>query len=256
MTVSEILLIAGAGIAGGAMNSIAGGGTIVTFPALIFAGLNPIVANATSTVALMPGSIASLVAYRRNFGALRFWLLVFGPSCLLGGLLGSMLLVYTPDQTFEQLVPLLLLFATGLFMAKEGIQKTFLPGAAVEARSRSFTWIAAAAAFQFLVGIYGGYFGAGIGILMLASYGILGFQHIHRMNTLKLVLGAVINGTASVYFICTLPIAWQHAGILAIGTILGGYGGAAVAQKIPDKAVRVMIAVIGLSLSAAIFWKK
>src|SRR4051812_31340252 len=108
MSLTDFLLITAAGLIGGMMNSVAGGGTLLTFPALIFSGLNPLLANATNTVAVLPGTLASIYAYRRNFGAVRFWLAVFGPPCLLGGLIGGMLLVVTPNKVFEALVPLLL----------------------------------------------------------------------------------------------------------------------------------------------------
>lgn len=253
MSISEILLIAVAGVIGGAINSIAGGGTIILFPALIFAGIPHLIANATCTVSVFPGALASMVAYRRYWGAVGYWLRTFGPVCILGGLAGAVFLTMTPDQLFADMAPFLVLFATVLFMGHGLLRRWIFGDAPPPNRTRNLKWLLGAGIFQLLVGVYGGYFGAGIGILMLASYGILGFRDIHEMNTLKVILSAMINCAAAILFIFTLPIAWKAAGILVVGIIIGSYGGAALAQKIPQKAVRIAIVVIGLVLTILLY---
>ena len=237
------------------MNSVAGGGTLVTFPALIFVGLPSIAANATSTVALLPGTLGSAAGYRNNVRTVRHWLRLFGPVSLLGGLIGGILLVRTPTNVFDALVPFLILFATILFMA-QSIFNRFIGVSSESSHARSAAWKPGAIVFQFAVALYGGYFGAGIGILMLASLGLLGFENVHEMNTLKVILGFLINVVAAIYFIASGLISWPDAGIMAVGTIAGGYTGAHVAQRIPQAHVRRVISAIGLIISAVMFYKR
>jgi uncharacterized protein len=254
MDLTHLLILLGAGCVAGLMNSIAGGGTIVTFPALIVIGLPPIVANATSTVALLPGTLGSLFGYRRNIPTVYRWLKLFSIVSLTGGLLGGILLTQTPSKVFSWLVPFLILFATMLFMA----HSTFitLSRSRVTDAPPSDRWIVGSLFFQFGVAVYGGYFGAGIGILMLASLGMLGFENVHEMNTVKNVLGFLINVVAALYFIWSGLISWPDAGVMAAGTVVGGYSGARFAQRIPQPSVRRMITVIGLIVSALMFYKQ
>ena len=252
---SAVMMLAGC--IAGFMNSIAGGGTLVTFPALIFVGLSSIVANATSTVALLPAAIASAAGYRRNLTSVSRWLKIFAPVSLIGGLIGGILLVQTPSKIFDGLVPFLILFATVLFMAHSSFSRFFGSRAATAHRAPpSRNWLVGAAVFQFAVAVYGGYFGAGIGILMLASLGMLGFEDVHHMNTLKVLMGFLINVVAAVYFIASGLIRWEYAGIMAVGTIVGGYAGAHIALRIPQSRVRGMITTIGLLISAVMFYKQ
>lgn len=246
-----------AGFTAGVMNAIAGGGTLVTFPALIFTGLPSVIANATSTVALLPAALASAAGYRKNIGTVARWLRVFAPVSLLGGLLGGILLVQTPSRMFDALVPFLILFATILFMSHASFSRFFGSRATtMHGAEPSRVWLIGAAAFQFGVGVYGGYFGAGIGILMLASLGMLGFENVHHMNTLKVLLGFLINVVAAAYFAAGGLVHWQSAGIMAFGTILGGYAGAHVAQKVGQIRVRTAITVIGLVISGVMFFRR
>jgi uncharacterized membrane protein YfcA len=247
-----ILLLAGC--TAGLMNSIAGGGTLVTFPALVFTGLSPIIANATSTVALLPGTAGSTAGYRKKIRGVSRWLKVFTPVSLLGGLLGGILLVRTPSRVFDGLVPFLILFATILFMAHSSFSKFFgMRSRALHGSTPSRTWVIGAVVFQFAVAVYGGYFGAGIGILMLASLGILGFEDVHEMNTVKVILGFLINVIAAAYFVASGLIDWPSAGVMAAGTVIGGYGGAHLAQRIPQVTIRRLITAIGLLISAVMF---
>jgi uncharacterized protein len=249
-----ILLVAGA--VAGIMNSIAGGGTIVTFPSLILAGLTSVAANATSTVALLPGTLSSFAAYRRKVSSVLRWLRLFAPVSLTGGLIGGILLVQTPASVFDRFVPFLILFATILFMANSFVGRLFNSRHVQKGTMPSRRWIVGAVAFQFGVAVYGGYFGAGIGILMLASLGMLGFEDVHEMNTVKVVLGFMINIVAAAYFIVSGLIGWTEAGIMAAGTIAGGFLGAHYAQKVKQSTVRRLITAIGLGISAYMFYKQ
>lgn len=251
-----VVLIA-AGCIAGLMNSIAGGGTLVTFPSLIYVGLPSIDANATSTVALLPATLGGTFGYRNKIRHIVPWLKLFVPVSLLGGLIGGILLVQTPSKMFDAMVPFLILFATILFMAQASFVQ-FLGIRTVEAHRAppSKRWLYGSVLFQFGVAVYGGYFGAGIGILMLASLGMLGFEDIHEMNTLKVILGFLINIVAAVYFIISGLISWPDAFVMACGTVIGGYSGAHFAQKVPQKKVRSVITAIGLAISAMMFYRQ
>lgn len=252
----SVIVLVLAGFIAGVMNSIAGGGTLVTFPALIFVGLPSIAANATSTIALLPAALSSAAGYRRNIGPVYRWLRIFAPVSLCGGLLGGILLVRTPSDVFDRLVPFLILFATILFTLQGAFSRVLNRhlSARVGVR-REKTWIIGAALFQLAVALYGGYFGAGIGILMLASLGMLGFENVHEMNTLKVMMGFLINVVAAAYFISHGLIHWANALIMMAGTIAGGYAGAHFAQRIPQVRVRLLITVIGFVISAIMFYR-
>src|SRR5262249_17642735 len=217
----------GAAVLAGAMNSVAGGGTLISFPVLIWLGLNSVAANATSTVAIWPGTVGSAWGYRRERAAAesRFRVLIV-PS-LVGGITGALLLRWTPPAVFDKLVPYLILFATLLFMLQEPVQRKLKMS---DGGTRHSTkWLAGAILFQLCVGIYGGYFGAGIGILMLAALSILGLKDIHEMNSLKVVFGGSVNGIAAAYFIWAGMVQWPFVLIMAVAAILGGWSGAGTA---------------------------
>lgn len=261
MTTEQIVLLAGAGFGAGVINAIAGGGTILTFPALIFAGVNSIQANATSTVALIVGIVGSLAGYRRNLPAVSNWLKVFTPVSLVGGLIGGILLTVTPSKMFDHLVPFLILFATVLFLLNNFFRPHYKPGAKTVPggdlqHAAKQGWLLYALIFQFFVAVYGGYFGAGIGILMLATLGMLGFHNVHEMNTVKTVLGGLINIVAAVYFIWAGLIDWPKALIVAAGSGVGYYGGSHFAQRISQNSVRRLIGLIGCAISAYMFYKQ
>ena len=247
------ILAAGACLAG-AMNAIAGGGTIVTFPLLIAFGMPAIQANATSTVALLIGIGGSIYGYRDKLPAAKPWLKLFAPVSILGGLLGAWLLTVTSEKFFNDLVPFLILFATLVFLLGNVIgRRAGFDGNSVATHPAHRY---AAAFVQFAVAIYGGYFGAGIGILMLAALGLIGLKNIHEMNAIKTLLGALINVVAAIYFIWVGLVIWPQALVMTLGAALGYYGGAAFTQKIPQSHVRRLIAVIGLTLSAVFFWRQ
>lgn len=256
MEIEQVLLLIGAGFIAGVMNAIAGGGTIVTFPALIFSGLESIAASATSTVALLPAALSSLLGYRKKVPAVSLWLKLLSPVSLIGGLLGGILLTRTPVATFDGLVPFLILLATVLFMSNQLVSKYILPKAVQGSKEPSRGWVVGTMIFQFFVGIYGGYFGAGIGILMLASFGLLGLHDVHEMNTVKVVLGFLINVVAATYFAFNGIVEWASAGIMVVGAIAGGYYGAHFALKVSQNTVRTSITLIGLALSAIMFYRQ
>ena len=234
---------------------MAGGGTLVTFPTLLFFGTPAVIANATSTLALSIGTGGSVYGYRKHLDTVKVWLWRFVPVSVLGGLIGSVLLTKTSNQTFSRLVPFLILFATLLFLS-QGIFRRFLNFGISSDSSNLNGKVIGAIFFQFLVAVYGGYFGAGIGILMLASLGFIGLSDIYQMNTLKTVLGALINSVASIWFICAGLINWPRAGVMTAGALIGYYLGSHYSQRISQKSVRYIITGIGLVLSAITFYKQ
>ncbi len=248
----SLLLLSAAAFLGGAINAIAGGGTLLTFPALL-AILSPVSANATSTVALFPGSLAGAWGYRRELAEVqpvlaRLWL----PS-LIGGILGSLAVTRFPERVFETLVPWLLLAASTLMLLQRPIARRI--GAHPHTAPAAST-AAAVAFFQLLVGIYGGYFGAGIGILMLSSLSLMGIGNIHRMNALKTILAAMINGVTVAIFMFERIIVWKYALIMAVASIAGGYLGARGARRLPQKVVRTIVLAIGFGVSGYYFYRR
>jgi uncharacterized membrane protein YfcA len=238
----------------GAINSVAGGGTLLSFPTLIWLGLDSITANATSTVAIWPGTVGSAWGYRRELKNVESRFMAMIAPSLLGGILGAILLRLTPSSIFDRLVPFLILFATLLFMAQEPVQRLLKTGDA--ATRRSTGWFVGGLLFQFGVGLYGGYFGAGIGILMLAALSVLGLNDIHEMNSLKVVLGGSVNGIAAVYFIWARMVYWPYVVMMAIAAILGGYLGAGTARKMGRATVRRIVILIGLGMAVSLFVKR
>ena len=247
------LALALAGFGAGALNAVAGGGTNVSFPALLWLGLPPVTANATSAVALWPGSLAGAWGFR---GALRrarrrwLWLLV--PS-VVGGGIGALLVVTLPSQVFAGVVPWLVLGSTLLFAANT-LRRQRLgerAGAAPPVvRHRS---LLLGAVVQLAIAVYGGYFGAGIGILMLASLGLSGVDDLAVANGLKNVFAAAINGAAIVYFVASGTVHWATVPVMALGAVAGGWTGAHVAQRLPPLVMRWTIVAIGLAMAAATF---
>jgi uncharacterized membrane protein YfcA len=237
----------------GAINSIAGGGTLVSFPTLIWLGLPSVTANATSTVAIWPASVSSMFGYRRELSTAAPRMLLLVVPSLIGGIGGALLLRITPPALFDALVPFLILFATLLFMVQDPIQRKLKTGGAAERTSTR--WLAGALVFQLFVALYGGYFGAGIGILMLAAMSIMGLSDIHQMNGLKNFFGGCVNGVAAVYFIWARMVYWPFVVIMAMGAIVGGYTGAGVARRIGRTAVRRIVILIGFGMAVSLFVK-
>jgi len=255
MTVTQAITLAAVAALAGAVNAIAGGGTLLTFPTLLFCGTPERIANATSTLALVIGTAGSIFGFRKQVPAIKPWLWRFVPVSLLGGWLGSLLFTQTSDSAFARLVPFLILFATVLFLAQGAFRRMGSNRIALDPRHLGKgMWIAIG--FQFAVAVYGGYFGAGIGILMLASLGFLGLENIHEMNALKNVLGSLINLVAAVWFIANGLIDWEKTAIMVVGALAGYWIGAHYSQRIPQQRVRHLITAIGFAMSAVTFWKQ
>ncbi|MBY0354695.1 MAG: sulfite exporter TauE/SafE family protein [Rickettsiales bacterium] len=247
----SLLLFTAAGFAT-ALNAVAGGGTFFAFPILLFTGVPPIAANATCTLAVWPGSLASLFAYRRelveNTRHLPWMILI----ALLGGWLGALLLLRTPQTTFEYLIPWLLLIATLLFAYGKKLAAAF---AQVAGEHHQRCRWGLSLILQCLIAIYGGYFGAGIGILTLAMLHVLGMQDIHRMNALKTALTSAMNASAVLTFLVSGVVYWPAAIVMLAGGVLGGYGGARFAMRIPQHYLRRFVITLGSAMTTLFFYQ-
>jgi uncharacterized membrane protein YfcA len=252
MTTYEAILLFLAGALGGAINAVAGGGSFVTFPALLFARVGPLVANATSTIALWLGTTASGGAYRNKLKSSRRVILPLLATSIVGGLIGAFLLIKTPPQTFLRVIPWLMLAATLLFIFGKYLTSRISAGIGHDASSAA---IAGASFFQLIVGIYGGYFGGGMGIVNLAMLASLGMTDIHAMNALKVVLGSTTNGVATATFVLSGLIAWRQAIAMTLGALGGGYATAHFAQKLPQLWIRRFVIAAGLSTTIYFFIK-
>ena len=269
------VIIFSAAFAAGMMNSVAGGGTLLTFPALIWMGIDPKAANVTSTIALWPGSLGGMVGYRRELRNSRRFMLWLAPPSVAGGLVGALLLLKTPSSTFAAIVPFLILFATILFAASEPLMRWLrrdrraIEQAAVVSRSIAATdqsprltdepgraWWAGAIILPFFSATYGGYFGAGNGIVMLAVLGLLGLTDIHQMNGLKNFFAVCINVIASFYFMLWGPVHWPAALVMTVGAIAGGYGGAGLARRMGRRFARGAVIFIGLAMTLSLLFRR
>jgi uncharacterized membrane protein YfcA len=278
----QLLLAALAAAAAGAVNAIAGGGTLITFPTLLAIGIPPIVANATSTVALWPGTVGSMWGYRRELVGAQSWAVRFAVPSLAGGIVGALLLLRTSSERFSAIVPFLVLGATALFVLQGpmlralqarratiaaaattvGASAAMQPALEVTVEPAGESTVVAATSvaadrlpppptvflvYQFLVAIYGGYFGAGMGILMLAALGLMGLANIHQMNGLKNWGGTCINIVAVAIFAASGIVSWPIALVMAVGATIGGYVGSGLAQRVPQRVVRRAIIAIGVA---------
>ena len=250
MHLLSLLLVTLAAALGGAINSIAGGGTLLTFPAIVALGVPPLVANATSTVALWPAALGSLWGYRQELEGARSWVVRFTLPSLLGGGLGAWLLLHTSARHFDQIVPFLVLGATLLFLVQGPIMRRVKVGTPADAPGEPAAPAWLFVGYQLGVGVYGGYFGAGIGILMLAVLGPMGLSNIHRMNGLKNWGGMCMNAVAAAMFAASGIVNWPVALAMAVGGLLGGYGGSRLAQRVGQEPVRRAITVIGFAAFA------
>jgi len=241
---AESLLLAGfAALVGGAINSIAGGGTLVTFPILVALGVPPLTANTTNTMALWPGAFGSLWGYRRQFAGVGGWVASVGVTGVLGGILGGWLLLSTGNARFERIVPFLVLGATVLFVLNGPLVRWLRghqrPGEVAAKPPPSFLVV------QFLVGIYGGYFGAGIGILTLGVLGLFGLTDIHKMNALKVWGALAANLVAALLFAAKGAVVWPLALVMAGSSLVGGYVGSRLAMRVGQVWVRRAVVAVG-----------
>jgi uncharacterized membrane protein YfcA len=252
LTLPTAIFLFFAGVLGGALNAVAGGGSFIAFPALLFSGVAPIAANATNTVALWVGVTASGGAYRKHLDISRRVMIPLAATSVIGGIAGAFLLLHTPAQTFLRVLPWLMLGATLLFVFGNRLGSG---SGGFIARDASTKALAVATLFELVVAVYGGYFGGGIGILNLAMLAILGMTDIHAMNALKVVLGGIINGIAVITFIVAGAVMWKQGSVMIVGALFGGYFGAHYAQKLPGAWIRGFVIVVGTLMTAYFFWK-
>jgi len=252
--VLSYVLIAAAALVAGVINSMAGGGTLISFPTMVWLGRPPIMANATNAVALWPGSLSAMFGYRDDMRRVRRWLYLLTIPSVAGGALGAILLLHTTEKTFSRLVPFLILGATLLLAAQELISRK-LNLIAKAHENPTAGWVVFVFTFQLLVGLYGGYFGAGMGILMLAALGFIGLTDLHEMNGLKNLLAVGINGVAAIYFAISGAVLWKDTVVMALAAIAGGFAGAKLAKRLGRRFVRGAVVFIGLTMTVALFLK-
>ncbi len=246
MTVSQGAVLAATAVVAGVVNAVAGGGTLLTFPALVMVGLPPVEANATNTAALFPGQLASSWAYRSHIEEERRRAIALAVPSLLGGVIGSILLLELPARSFEAVVPWLILLAC-VVLALQG-QLRHLVSRGPRANHPATLWVA-----QLLIAIYGGYFGAGIGIMQLAAMGILLPSSIQHANALKVLFSLLINGIAAVVFVARGAVWAPEAVLMAVASIAGGFAGARLAQRLPPVGMRLFAIGVGLLAAAKFF---
>jgi uncharacterized membrane protein YfcA len=239
----------------GAINSVAGGGGFLCFPALIFTGVPPVNANATNTMALWPGTVASTGAYREEMRGTRKHLIPLLVSGAVGSLAGAKILLMTPQAMFMKMVPWLLLSATLLFLFSKQLAQGFHKLSRTTKTGHNRRAVVLATVLQLLIAVYIGFFGAGAGIMMLALFAVLGIENIHTMNGMKTLMASVCNGIALITFISARAIWWPQAIVMTIGAGIGGYFGAYFAQRTDPRIVRSLIIVTGFCLTGYFFWR-
>jgi uncharacterized protein len=247
-----IIFLFVAGALGGALNAVAGGGSFVAFPALLFTGVPPIAANATNTVALWTGVTASGGAYRNQLDVPKRVMVPLLVTSFIGGLIGAFLLLKTPAHTFMRVIPWLMLGATLLFVFGKRLGRGRASSVGHDATTAA---IVGASVFELFVAVYGGYFGGGVGIVNLAMLAAVGMGDIHAMNALKSVLGMAINGIAVVVFVVKGAVYWPQAVVMIAGAIVGGYFGAHYSLRLPQVWVRWFVILVGIGMTVYFFVK-
>jgi uncharacterized membrane protein YfcA len=254
MTLPHAILLFSAALLAGAMNSVAGGGSFFSFPALLFTGVLPIPANATNTVAVWPGSVASVFSYWHCLPKSARVMVPLITISVIGGVAGAVVLLHTPQATFMTLVPYLFGVATLLFAF--GKRLTSKLGSVIKRTGPpSLLTIAGLTLVQFFIALYGGFFGGGMGILMLAMLEMVHIEDIHAMNGLKALLGTAINGAAVVTFIVAGQVVWPQGILMIVAAVIGGYGGAHYAQKIDPRWVRATVITVGTGMTIYFLWR-
>jgi uncharacterized membrane protein YfcA len=246
----EGVAVVAAGLVAGAINTIVGSGSLITFPTLLAVGYPPVVANVSNTIGLVPGSISGAVGYRRELAGQRRRILSLMPAAVLGGVAGAVLLLALPGSVFRRVVPVLILIAVALVLLQPRVarwraergQVREHPGAVLQTGT-------------FLTAVYGGYFGAAQGVILLALLGITLDDDLQRLNGLKNVIAAVVNGVAAVLFALTTHVAWLAAVLLLVGSVVGGQLGAHFGRRIPADVLRVLIALVGTTVAIVLLLK-
>jgi uncharacterized protein len=243
MSFGEIVAIAFAGLAAGTINTVVGSGTLITFPVLLAFGYAPVTANVSNTIGLVPGSISGAVGYRSELAGQRSRAIRLGTMSVLGGITGAVLLLVLPASAFKAIVPVFIALALVLVVLQPRM-KQWLADREIDAIHERGLVVAFAI---YLTGVYGGYFGAAQGILLLGILGVTLAQDLHRTNALKNVLAGLTNGVAGVYFIFAAHVDWAPAAIIAVTSILGAQLGARYGRRLPPAALRTLIVVVGLT---------
>jgi uncharacterized protein len=246
LTLAQAIFLFAAGALGGALNAVAGGGSFIAFPALLFTGVGPVAANATNTLALWVGVTASGGAYRKHFNISKRVMIPLVATSIVGGLAGALLLIKTPPNTFLRVLPWLLLGATLLFAFGKHLTGRISVGISHESSNAA---VAGASIFELFVAVYGGYFGGGMGIMNLAMLAAIGMTDMHAMNALKVVLGGFINGVATFTFIATGAIVWKQGAAMTLGAIGGGFFAAHYAQSLPQRWIRAFVIIVGSAMT-------
>lgn len=240
-----------AGLFAGGLNAIAGGGSFISFPALVFTGIPSVPANATNSVALWPGYLSSAAAYRRELSSLRRTLLTLSASSIVGGLIGALLLLYTSNGLFDKILPFLLLLATLLFAFSKQITAWVRRSRPANAGPGSPLMLF----LQLIVSIYGGFFGGGLGIMLLATLSVMGLEDIHQINGLKNLLSTLINSVAVVTFVVAGVVVWIPCLMVMIGAVIGGYGAGALARRLDATVMRRFVLVVAVGMTIFFFYR-
>jgi uncharacterized protein len=253
---AQLVLLAGAGLLAGAVNAVAGGGSLLSFPALLAVGYPALTANVTNSVALTPGYFGGTLGYRRELEGQRARILALGATSAAGAVLGAFLLVVSSAEFFERVVPFLIFLACGLLAAQTRLARLVRhrrevhadPAARANPEARADPHTVPLFAAQFLAAVYGAYFGAGVGIMMLAILGIFLVDNLQRLNALKGLLSLLINGIAATYFILFADVRWVAVAVMAVTSLLGGQLGVVLARRLNDQALRWLVIAFGLAV--------
>lgn len=247
MSALEALAIVGVGLVAGTINTIVGSGSLITFPTLLAFGFSPIVANVSNTVGLAPGSLSGAIAYRRELEGQRPRLLVLGTASISGGITGAVLLLALPGSVFRHVVPVLILIACLLLALQPRLSRRLADREKAPLNGGAPLFLAV-----FATGIYGGYFGAAQGVILLSLLGIFLDDQLQRLNASKNVLALCANGSSAVLFICVTHIAWEAAGLIAAGSIVGGQVGGVLGRRVPAPLLRVLIIIVGVTAAVVL----
>jgi uncharacterized membrane protein YfcA len=241
VTLGQILAVFVAGIGAGCINTIVGSGTLITFPTLLAVGYPPVLANVSNTVGLVPGSFSGAIGYRRELEGQRARLIRLGAASVLGGIVGAVLLLTLPASAFRDIVPGLIALGCVLVVAQPWITRHVKPRRNAPAHGSPLVWF-----LVFLTGVYGGYFGAAQGVLLIAVLGVGIAESLQRINAAKNVLAGLVNGVAALVFIALSDVAWQAAATIAVGSVIGGQIGAVVGRRLPAPVLRGVVVLVGV----------